>query len=52
MDYLDSVFNLWLLMLQNVVNDAIFGSMFWVFILVMSILILHKIWRGVLSWST
>lgn len=51
MEFLDAVFDLWLIMLENVVDDSRIGSLFWVFILVMIALILRKIWKGVYAWT-
>lgn len=51
MDYLDSIFSLWLLMLNHLVNDNNLGAVFWVFILVMTLLIVIKTWRGVTAWK-
>ncbi len=51
MDYLNSVFELWLLMLTNFVNDDRLGAILWVFVLVMTLLLTIKIWRGVASWK-
>ena len=51
MEYLDAVFAMVLIMLNNVVNDSRIGAIFWVFILVMSLLILIKMWRGVSTWA-
>lgn len=47
MNYLDSVFDLWLVMLESLVNDDRLGAILWVFILVLIALLLLKIWRGV-----
>lgn len=51
MAYLDSLFKLWLLMLENLVRDETLGSIFWVFILAMSLFITIRFFRGMASWK-
>lgn len=51
MDFLDSIFKLWLSMLDNLVNDNRLGALFWMFLIVMTMLLTIQIWRGVTSWK-
>lgn len=51
MDFLDACFDLWLVMLENLVSDERVGALFWMFILVMIALLLRKIWKGVYEWT-
>lgn len=51
MEYLDSVFDLVLLMLESLVADSRVGALLWMFILVIIALILHKVWKGVYEWT-
>ena len=51
MDFLDSIFQLILLVLNQFVNDDRLGMMFWMFLIVMTLLLTIQIWRGVTSWK-
>ncbi len=51
MDYLDNLVKLLLSMFGNLVSDRVLGSVLWVFVLTMVVLLLIRIWRGVTAWK-
>lgn len=51
MDFLQDVFDMWLVMLTNFIADNYMSGILWMFILIMVALLLFKIWKGVFSWK-
>lgn len=51
MEVLNSIFQFWLLILETVVNDAVFVAMFWFFFLTITVLLTIKLIRECFAWK-